>query len=66
MGSRDVAAEGRPTPPRRWRWRGLVGDAQVLADMRANHGDDTIEVHFLDGDDFRTRYTELSGTNYWA
>jgi NAD(P)-dependent dehydrogenase (short-subunit alcohol dehydrogenase family) len=51
-----------PAPP----LRHLVGDAQVLAEMRANHGDDTIEVHFLDGDAFRTRYTELSGTNYWA
>ena len=46
--------------------RHVVGDAKVLAAMREAHGDDVIEVHFLDDEDFPVRYAELSGIDYWA
>jgi hypothetical protein len=44
----------------------VVGDADVLAGMRDRHGDDVVEVFFLDDDEFRDRYRELSGIDYWA
>lgn len=46
--------------------RKLVGDAEHLAALNDRHGDDVIEAHFLDPEDFRQRYTEMSGVDYWA
>jgi NAD(P)-dependent dehydrogenase (short-subunit alcohol dehydrogenase family) len=46
--------------------RHLVGDAEQLAGIQARHGDDVIEAFFLDGEDFRQRYTEMAGIDYWA
>lgn len=45
--------------------RHIVGDAEVLAGMRDRHGAEVVEVHFLDGEEFRERYRELSGIDYW-
>ncbi len=46
--------------------RQVVGDAEVLAGMRDRHGDDVVEVFFLDDEAFRDRYRQLSGIDYWA
>jgi NAD(P)-dependent dehydrogenase (short-subunit alcohol dehydrogenase family) len=46
--------------------RRTVGDAEVLAAVRDKHGDDAVEVFFLDGDEFRARYRDMSGIDYWA
>jgi NAD(P)-dependent dehydrogenase (short-subunit alcohol dehydrogenase family) len=47
-------------------FRNLVGDATVLAAMRSSHSDaELFGAYFLDGDDFRERYRELSGIAYW-
>ena len=46
--------------------RQLVGDAEVLARLNEQHGDSVVEAFFLDGEDFRQRYAELSGIDYWA
>jgi hypothetical protein len=54
-----VAADAPPL-------RHLVGDAQHLAELQANHGDEVIEAFFLDGEDFRHRYAEMAGIDYWA
>lgn len=54
-------AVAAPAPP----LRHLVGDAAVLAGMRDRHGEAALEVHFLDGEEFRERYRELSGIDYW-
>jgi NAD(P)-dependent dehydrogenase (short-subunit alcohol dehydrogenase family) len=56
-----VAVEADSPPLRQ-----VVGDAEVLAGMRERHGDESVEVHFLDDEDFRARYRELSGIDYWA
>ena len=46
--------------------RHVVGDAHVLAGMRdRHHDDDLFGVYFLDGEEFRIRYRELSGVDYW-
>lgn len=45
--------------------RHVVGDAEVLAGMRERHGDDVVEVHFLDDEAFRDRYRQMSGIDYW-
>lgn len=45
--------------------RHIVGDAEVMARIRDRHGDSAVEVYFLDGDEFRDRYRELSGIDYW-
>ncbi|MFN8018439.1 MAG: SDR family NAD(P)-dependent oxidoreductase [Acidimicrobiales bacterium] len=60
----DVIAEAvaADAPP----LRHIVGDAEVLAAMREAHGDDVVDVHFLDGEEFQVRYAELSGIDYWA
>ena len=60
----DVIAEtvAADAPP----LRHIVGDAEVLAAMRERHGDDVVDVHFLDGEEFQVRYAELSGIDYWA
>jgi NAD(P)-dependent dehydrogenase (short-subunit alcohol dehydrogenase family) len=55
------AVEAERPPLRR-----IVGDADVLAGVRDKHGDDAVEVFFLDGDEFRTRYRDMSGIDYWA
>jgi NAD(P)-dependent dehydrogenase (short-subunit alcohol dehydrogenase family) len=48
-------------------FRYLVGDADVHATMRAEHTDEELlGVYALEGDEFRARYTELSGIDYWA
>ena len=57
-----AAAVAADAPP----LRHLVGDAQHLAELHANHGDDVIEAFFLDGEDFRHRYAEMAGIDYWA
>jgi len=54
-----VAADAPPL-------RHLVGDAEHLAELQANHGDDVIEAFFLDGEEFRHRYAEMAGIDYWA
>lgn len=54
-----VAADAPPL-------RHLVGDAEHLAALQANHGDAVVEAFFLDGEDFRHRYAELAGIDYWA
>jgi NAD(P)-dependent dehydrogenase (short-subunit alcohol dehydrogenase family) len=54
-----VAAEAPPL-------RHLVGDAEHLAALQANHGDAVVEAFFLDGEDFRQRYAEMAGIDYWA
>ena len=54
-----VAAEAPPL-------RLLVGDAEHLAAINERHGDDVVEAFFLDGEDFRRRYTELAGLDYWT
>jgi NAD(P)-dependent dehydrogenase (short-subunit alcohol dehydrogenase family) len=46
--------------------RVLVGDAEHLATLHDRHGDDVIEAFFLDGDDFRQRYADLAGIDYWS
>ena len=47
--------------------RHLVGDATVLAGMRDRHSDDELMgVFSLTGEEFRVRYSELSGINYWG
>jgi len=52
-----------PAPP----FRRLVGDADVLAGMRARHTDEEVlGVFFLRDDELRTRYAELAGVDYWA
>lgn len=45
--------------------RHIVGDAEVMARIRDGQGDSAVEVHFLDGEEFRERYRELSGVDYW-
>ncbi len=46
--------------------RHVIGDADVLAAMRErHHDDDLLGVYFLDGDEFRDRYRQLSGIDYW-
>lgn len=55
----EVVAD--PDPP----LRRLVGDAEVMAAIRERGGDEAVTVHLRDGDDFRARYTELSGIDYW-
>ena len=47
-------------------FRQLVGDAEHLAELQAKHGDSVVEAFFLEGEDFRQRYTELAGIDYWA
>ena len=54
-----VAAEAPPL-------RHLVGDAEHLAALQQRHGDEVVEAFFLDGEDFRQRYVELAGIDYWA
>lgn len=54
-----VAAEAPPL-------RHLVGDAEHLDALQKGHGDDVIEVFFLDSEAFRHRYTEMAGIDYWA
>ena len=54
-----VAADAPPL-------RHLVGDAEHLAALHDRHGDDVVEAFFLDGEDFRHRYAELAGIDYWA
>jgi len=54
-----VAAEAPPL-------RHLVGDAEHLAALQERHGDSVVEAFFLDGEDFRQRYTELAGIDYWG
>ena len=47
--------------------RHLGGDASVLAGMRDRHSDDELMgVFALTGEEFRVRYSELSGINYWG
>ncbi|MEZ5183974.1 MAG: SDR family NAD(P)-dependent oxidoreductase [Acidimicrobiales bacterium] len=46
--------------------RTMVGDAQVLHDLKENHGDELFEVYFLDDEAFRVRYAEMSGIAYWG
>jgi NAD(P)-dependent dehydrogenase (short-subunit alcohol dehydrogenase family) len=46
-------------------FRPLVGDAEVLASMHERHGDDIVSAYFLDDEEFRVRYAELSGIDYW-
>lgn len=46
--------------------RHLVGDAEHLAALNDRHGDAVIDAFFLQGEDFRQLYTELSGRDYWA
>lgn len=60
----DVIADavGADAPP----LRHLVGDAQHLAALQADHGDAVIEAFFLDSDSFRHRYAEMAGIDYWA
>ena len=61
----DAIAESvaDPAPP----FRRLVGDADVLAGMRARHTDEEVlGVFFLRDDELRTRYAELAGVDYWA
>jgi NAD(P)-dependent dehydrogenase (short-subunit alcohol dehydrogenase family) len=59
----DVIADAveATTPP----LRHIVGDAEVLAGMHRRHGDEVIEAYFLDDEEFRARYRELSGIDYW-
>ncbi|HRW36802.1 MAG: SDR family NAD(P)-dependent oxidoreductase [Acidimicrobiales bacterium] len=54
-----VAADAPPI-------RTMVGDAQVLHDLKENHGDELFEVYFLDDEAFRVRYAEMSGIAYWG
>ncbi len=54
-----VAADAPPL-------RHLVGDAQHLAELQADHGDDVIDAFFLDSEAFRHRYAEMAGIDYWA
>jgi NAD(P)-dependent dehydrogenase (short-subunit alcohol dehydrogenase family) len=67
LGSSGVPAEviadavEATTPP----LRHIVGDAEVLAGMHRRHGDEVIEAYFLDDEEFRARYRELSGIDYW-
>jgi NAD(P)-dependent dehydrogenase (short-subunit alcohol dehydrogenase family) len=57
----DAVASDEPA------FRHLVGDATVLAGMRERHDDaDLLGSYFLDGDDFRERYRELSEIDYWG
>ena len=52
-----------PAPP----FRRLVGDADVLAGMRARHTDEEVlGVYFLEPDELRARYAELAGVDYWG
>jgi NAD(P)-dependent dehydrogenase (short-subunit alcohol dehydrogenase family) len=45
----------------------VVGDAEVLAAMRAGHDDDELfDLHGLDPEAMRDRYRQLSGVDYWA
>jgi hypothetical protein len=46
--------------------RHLVGDAEHLAALQAKHGDRVIEAFFLEGEDFRQRYAEMAGIDYWS
>jgi NAD(P)-dependent dehydrogenase (short-subunit alcohol dehydrogenase family) len=55
----SVAADAPPL-------RHLVGDAEHLAALNERHGDAVVDAFFLDGEDFRQRYAELSGIDYWA
>lgn len=55
-----AVADGEPALRQR------VGDAEVLAGMRERHGDEVIEVFFLQGEDFQVRYAELSQIDYWS
>ena len=48
-------------------FRQLIGDADVLAAMRERHTDaELLGVFSLEGEEFRVRYRELSGIDYWA
>ena len=61
----DAIAESvaDPAPP----FRRLVGDADVLAGMRARHTDEEVlGVFFLEPDELRARYAELAGVDYWG
>jgi hypothetical protein len=54
-----IAAEAPPL-------RHLVGDAEHLAALQQRHGDEVVEAFFLDGEDFRQRYVEMAGIDYWS
>lgn len=63
VADRIAAAVADPDPA----FRQLVGDAEVLAAMRARHDDAALlSVFELEGDELHARYTELSGVDYWA
>ncbi len=58
--ARAVASDDPP-------FRHVVGDAEVLDGMRRRFGDDELMgVWASEGEDFRQRYAELSGIDYWA
>ena len=58
-----AASVADPAPP----FRRLVGDADVLAGMRARHTDEEVlGVFFLEPDELRARYAELAGVDYWG
>jgi NAD(P)-dependent dehydrogenase (short-subunit alcohol dehydrogenase family) len=42
-----------------------VGDTDVMHRLRAQGDDALFDAFFLQGDEFRRRYTELSGIDYW-
>lgn len=54
-------AVAAPAPP----LRHVVGDAEVMAAMHQRHGDEVVEAYFLDTDEFRDRYRQMSGIDYW-
>jgi NAD(P)-dependent dehydrogenase (short-subunit alcohol dehydrogenase family) len=57
----DAVADDAPS------FRHLVGDADILARMRERHHDDDLfGAFFLEPDEFRDRYREMTGVDYWA